>query len=51
MSGLAAPSYVDATVPPPGQGLFYLIRGTNVCGVGSYGEDGQGGERTSNSCP
>lgn len=28
---------VDATDPSPGEGYFYLVRGRNVCGAGTYG--------------
>ena len=37
--------------PTTGQGLYYLLRGQNVCGDGSYGT-GNSGERTpSAACP
>lgn len=30
-------SLIDNSVPPAGDGLLYLVRGENVCGVGTYG--------------
>ena len=38
--------------PTAGAGYFYMIRGENVCGAGSYGDDSAGSERTPTSaCP
>jgi agmatine deiminase len=37
--------------PANGAGYFYLVRGANACGVGNYGYDSAGGERTSAVCP
>jgi len=34
--GLTAPMATDATVPAAGNGLFYLVRGRNVCGIGPW---------------
>lgn len=39
------------TSPPAGSGFYYLVRGRNVCGVGSYGFETTGAERTSAACP
>jgi N-acetylneuraminic acid mutarotase len=41
----------DATPPPAGSGFYYLVRGENVCGAGSYGTDSFGGPRTTATCP
>ena len=41
----------DADVPGPGQGSWELVRARNGCGLGSWGQDGSGGERISASCP
>lgn len=45
----------DPAVPAPSSGLWYLVRGANVCGHGVYGfqwTDGrQGLERQSATCP
>jgi uncharacterized repeat protein (TIGR01451 family) len=44
----------DATIPPPGQGFFYLIRGKAACGPGPYGTQGLHGapstQRTTATC-
>ena len=43
---LSAPLYVDAAVPPLGDGFFYLVLGEDaLCGVGSLGNGGPGLER------
>ncbi len=50
-SGIAAASVPDASTPASGEGLRYLVRGRNVCGVGSYGFATDGTERVSGACP
>ena len=50
-SGVAAATTADATVPAMGGGLWYLARGRNACGAGSYGRQSGGTERTSAACP
>jgi hypothetical protein len=47
-SGTSLPA--DAA-PAPGDGLYYLVRGRNACGVGTYGFASAGTERTSVTCP
>ena len=47
--GAAGPPAQDTAAPLPG-GSFYLVRGTNVCGTGTYGS-GVAGERVSLVCP
>jgi CBS domain-containing protein len=39
--------------PPPalGEAFYYVVRGKNACGVGSYGFASSGDERTSFVCP
>ena len=49
-SSLPVTVFEDATAPPS-NGFYYLVRGVNVCGVGSYGADSAGAERTSPACP
>ena len=39
------------SVPPSGEAFYYLIRATNVCGIGAYGTDSDGSERESGACP
>lgn len=50
-SGLAASSATDAAVPAEGAGFWYLVRGRNACGVGTYGFRSDGTERTTSACP
>jgi hypothetical protein len=38
--------------PPPSRtGYWYLVRGRNDCGAGTYGDQSDGTERTTNVCP
>ena len=52
---LPGPSLTDATVPAPGSGFFYLSRGENACGNGTFGTQGfhgaPGAARTTTTCP
>jgi subtilisin-like proprotein convertase family protein len=41
----------DGESPPAGSGFFYLVRGTNVCGDGTWGVDSASAERVSGACP
>lgn len=56
-SGLpAASANVGPSDPPPGSAVYYLVRGRNVCGDGTYAEDwGDPGPRaaldTNSPCP
>ncbi len=36
--GLADSPYSDGRVPDPGEGYYYLVRGQNICGVGTWGD-------------
>jgi len=49
--GTAAASFVDAAMPPPGAGFWYLVRAVNACGQGGYGTTSGGQSRTSATCP
>jgi N-acetylneuraminic acid mutarotase len=42
---------IDPTLPASGTGMYYLVRGSNSCGRGSYGFRSGGAERTSGACP
>ncbi|MCP3977958.1 MAG: hypothetical protein GY716_01325 [bacterium] len=43
---------VQVVDPPPGEVTRLLVRGTNVCGRGTLGSDGEGEERTpAEECP
>ena len=48
---LPGPSLVDPTDPAPDTGFWYLSRGENSCGNGSYGQQSDGTPRTSTTCP
>ncbi|PYT09121.1 MAG: hypothetical protein DMF49_03180, partial [Acidobacteria bacterium] len=50
-SGITGNSVVDATTPAPGTAFRYLVRGRNVCGLGTYGMASDGTPRTSMACP
>ena len=47
---LAATSTSDPAVPVAGAGFYYLARGRNTCGFGSWGT-GAAGPRASGACP
>lgn len=48
---LAGPTLTDLTVPAPGSGFWYLSRGENTCGVGTYGTRSDGSARVTATCP
>ncbi|HJQ97675.1 MAG TPA: LamG domain-containing protein [Candidatus Polarisedimenticolaceae bacterium] len=45
-----SPFASDAAVPALGHGFFYLERGQNSCGTGTYGTQSNGTPRTSPAC-
>lgn len=47
----ALPWAPDATSPLSARGFYYLVRGNNSCGSGTYGFQTSGMERSSNACP
>jgi hypothetical protein len=50
--GVASTMQTDTTAPGFGrQGFWYLVRGTNECGDGSYGLASSGAPRVSSVCP
>ena len=49
--GTVATFVLDASVPAAGTGRWYLVRGRNSCGAGTYGGATNGVERTSAVCP
>ena len=55
VAGIAAATASDPALPPVMSSYWYLVRGRNACGVGTYGFRGSGGtpgaERTSTACP
>ena len=52
---LSAPSVSDSTIPASGAGFWYLSRGENTCGNGTYGTQGvhgtPGAPRITTICP
>jgi len=49
-SASTAASRIDATVPEPGSGLYYLIQARNLCGSGGFGAASDGTLRTHTTC-
>jgi hypothetical protein len=49
--GLAAPLLSDAATPASGQAFWYLVRGSGVCGVGTFGFSSNGTPRETSVCP
>ena len=49
--GQAAATLADPAVPIQHEGFWYLVRGRNACGVGTYGASSGGVERISVTCP
>ena len=49
-SGVVGTAVTDSNRPSAGQGSWYLVRGRNDCGDGTYGEAASG-TRVSSSCP
>jgi hypothetical protein len=54
-NALVGTSASDDTVPAAGGGFWYLVRGSNACGIGSYGWQASHGvptvPRMSATCP
>jgi agmatine deiminase len=50
-SGISETSLGGLRTPPTGRIDTYLVRGENVCGVGTYGFATDGTERQSSACP
>ena len=48
---LPVTTLVDATVPATGAGFWYLSRGQNSCGAGTFGTRTGGSTRTTTTCP
>ncbi len=53
--GAAAPPVADASTPPLGKAWWYLVRGRDTCGIGTWGYAGANGlpgpERQTPVCP
>ncbi len=50
-SGASGPGLVDPVTPPPGEAWYYLVRGRNTCGIGSFGTDSAGDPHVNTACP
>ncbi len=50
-SATTATSRTDATLPALGTSFYYLVRGINSCGPGTYGSSSSGVPRTPTVCP
>jgi hypothetical protein len=48
---LASPTLIDTDVPASGTGYWYLSRGENACGIGTFGTQHNGSPRTTTTCP
>jgi uncharacterized repeat protein (TIGR01451 family) len=52
LGSVVSTSTTDAAVPALGTGYWYLVRGQNACtSAGSYGNNGQGMQRVTSTCP
>lgn len=49
--GVPGASVSDPGVPASGSGFWYLVRGRNACGAGTYGTASAGTPRTTSTCP
>lgn len=49
--GLPGDSVADPSTPDAGGGFYYLVRGRNACGTGTYGFATGGAERVASICP
>jgi len=48
---LAGPTLSDPAVPDSGTGFWYLSRGANGCGIGTFGNQSNGSSRITTTCP
>jgi photosystem II stability/assembly factor-like uncharacterized protein len=51
LTGALGSSTTDADLPPSGAAFWYLVRGRNDCGIGTYGSTSGGIPRVSAACP
>jgi hypothetical protein len=49
--GILQATTTDPALPASGEGFWYLVRGRNTCGPGTYGFSSDGTERTTPICP
>jgi len=50
-AGISGASATDAALPAPGAGYWYLVRGRNSLGNGTYGQQSNGAPRVTTACP
>jgi len=54
-AGTSAATTTDSTTPPLGKAFWYLVRGKNACGTGTYGSQASHGvpttQRVATTCP
>jgi len=50
-SGLGGTAFVDLSAPPVATAYWYLARGKNACGVGTWGTQSNGTPHLSTTCP
>jgi hypothetical protein len=48
---LVGATVTDPTVPNAGEGFWYLSRGENSCGIGTFGTQSDGTPRMTTTCP
>lgn len=51
VTGTPAATAQDPSTPPEGTGRWYLVRGRNSCGAGTYGVTSNAAQRTTSACP
>ena len=49
--GASVTTLIDPAIPAPGSGLYYMVRGSNACGIGTWGAGSGGLARISPACP
>ena len=49
--GVSGTSAGDSALPAPGTGYWYLVRGRNSLGSGTYGQQSNGTPRVTTGCP
>jgi hypothetical protein len=50
-ASLGGPAFTDGSNPPLGTAYWYIARGKNSCGVGTWGRQSNGTPRTTTTCP
>lgn len=50
-SATSATTFSEALTPAPDEGFYYVVRGRNACGTGTWGDSSPGTPRTHADCP